>query len=163
MFFHRFTTVGEDERAAILAAAKDNNMLNDKERERMATDKTVAPTHLTQAYAREYQQLLQQAEEGTVLITPGISKGESIVANEAIEKQLPLIQLQVRPFSRYWKPEERRYFACANGHLLILSPWQLDGLSDYEHFHRLNDLAREICEATEMRIVNYSELHTLDS
>ena len=158
VFFHRFTPVEEDERAAILAAAKANTILTDKERERMAMDKTVAPTHLTLAYAREHQQLLQQAEGGTVLITPGISKGESIVANDAIERQLPLILLQVRPFSRYWKPEERRYYACANGHLLILSPWQLDGLSDYEHFHRLNDLAKEICEATEMRIVNYSEL-----
>ena len=40
--------------------------------------------------------------------------------------------------------------------MLILSPWQLDGISNYEHFHNLNDLANEICEATEMRIMNYS-------
>ena len=160
VFFHRFTPVDEIERAAILASANGQTPLTNKERERMAVDSRVAPTHLTQSYARERKQLLQQAEGGTVLITPGISKGESIVANDAIEQQLPLILLQVRPFSQYWKPEERRYYACANGHLLILSPWQLDGISDYEQFHRLNDYAKEICEATEMSILNYSELKT---
>ena len=31
-------------------------------------------------------------------------------------------------------------------------------VSDYARFHRLNDLARDICGATEMRILNYSAL-----
>ena len=156
VFFHRYTQVEEDERAAILA--EPGISLTDKERERMATDKRVAPTHLTKAYALERDRLLQEAEEGTVLVTPGISKGESIVFHEALQQGLPLIQLQVRPIGRYWKPEEQRFYACVTGHLLILSPWILDGVSDYEHFHRLNDLASEICEATEMRIMDYSQL-----
>lgn len=77
----------------------------------------------------------------------------------------------------FWEPEQRRFYACSRGTLLILSPWQLDEgivqqqrsaelhlgentqpVSDYARFHRLNDLAREICVATEMRILNYSAL-----
>lgn len=154
VFFHRFTQVDAEERASILAAVA----LTDKERERMAIDSRVAPTHLTKAYANERAQLIQQADEGTVLVTPGISRGESLVANQAIDEGYPLILLQAQPISRYWKPSERRFFACAEGRMLILSPWQMDGISNYEHFHTLNDLAKEICEATEMRIMNYTEL-----
>ena len=98
------------------------------------------------------------AEEGTVLVTPGVSKGESIVVNDALDARLPLILLQKEPIGEYWKPPQRRFYACAAGHLLILAPWGVDGTTDYSRFHQLNDYAREICEATEMRIINYSDL-----
>ncbi len=101
---------------------------------------------------------MQLAEEGTVLVTPGISKGESFIVNDALEASLPLILLQKEPIGEYWKPSQRRFYACASGRLLILAPWQNDGTSDYARFHHLNDLAKEICTATEMRIVGYSHL-----
>ena len=31
-------------------------------------------------------------------------------------------------------------------------------ISDHSRFHQLNDYAREVCEATELRILNYTEL-----
>ena len=135
------------------------------------------PTHLTEAYREEHDRLLRSAEEGTVLVTPGISKGESLVVNAALKLQLPLILLQKEPITRYWKPSQQRFYACAAGHLLILAPWQLDDeimrqqnaaalhlgeasqpVSDYARFHHLNDLARELCGATEMRILDYTAL-----
>ncbi len=119
---------------------------------------TGQPTETTEAYQQERQRLLQLAEEGTVLVTPGISKGESLIVSDAIDARLPLIILQKEPIGEYWKPSQRRFYACASGHLLILAPWQNDGTSDYARFHHLNDLAKEICSATEMRIVNYSQL-----
>lgn len=155
VFFHRFTQVDAEERAAILASGF---AFTDKERERMATDLRVAPTYLTASYAKERACLLQQAEEGTVLVTPGISKGESLVVQEAIDCELPLILLQAKPIGPHWKPDHQRFFACSTGSLLILAPWELEGVSDYEHFHRLNDLAFEICETTEVRIMDYSKL-----
>lgn len=122
-------------------------------------DKTTAqPTELTEAYRQEHARLLRIAEEGTVLVTPGISKGESLVVNDALDARLPLILLQKEPIGEYWKPSQRRFYACAAGHLLILAPWVVDGETDYTRFHQLNDYAREICEATEMRILNYSDL-----
>ena len=119
---------------------------------------TGQPTECTEAYQQERARLLRMAEEGTVLVTPGISKGESLVASDALDAQLPLILLQKEPITRYWKPSQRRFYACASGRLLILAPWQVEGTSDYARFHRLNDLAKEICDATEMRILDYNNL-----
>lgn len=121
---------------------------------------TGLPTEQTEAYRQEHDRLLRIAEEGTVLVTPGISKGESLVVSDALDARLPLILLQKEPIGEYWKPPQRRFYACAAGHLLILAPWQIDGTTDYSRFHQLNDYAREICEATEMRILNYSDLST---
>ena len=119
---------------------------------------TGKPTETTEAYQQERQRLLQKGEEGTVLVTPGIAKGESLVVSDALDAQLPLILLQKEPIGEYWKPSQRRFYACASGRLLILAPWQNEGTSDYARFHHLNDLAKEICEATEMRIVGYDRL-----
>ena len=119
---------------------------------------TGQPTELTEAYRQEHARLLRMAEEGTVLVTPGVSKGEQVVVSDALDARLPLILLQKEPIGEYWKPSQRRFYACAAGHLLILAPWQVDDSSDYAGFHQLNDYAREVCAATEMRILNYGEL-----
>jgi REP element-mobilizing transposase RayT len=120
---------------------------------------TGQPTELTEAFHQEHARLLRVAEEGTVLVTPGISKGEQQVVSDALDACLPLILLQKDPIGEYWKPSQRCFYACAAGNLLILSPWNLDGNTDYSRFHQLNDYAREICGATEMRILNYSALN----
>lgn len=119
---------------------------------------TGLPTEETEAYREAHHRLLRQAEEGTVLITPSVSKGEKLVVDAALDARLPLILLQKEPITPYWKPSQRRFYACAAGHLLILAPWQVDDSSDYASFHQLNDYARELCSAVEMRILNYSEL-----
>ena len=111
------------------------------------------PTHLTPEYAQEKAHLLQRAEEGAVLVTPGISKGEKGVVSEALTEHLPLIILQKEPITEYWKPSQGRFYACAAGRLLILAPWQMEGDSDYARFHTLNDLACEICRAVDTRLL----------
>lgn len=91
---------------------------------------------------------------GTVLVTPGISNGERLLKEECLERGYPLIHLQAEPIGQYWKPERKRFDACARGGLLILAPWDLDAMgavagvpsdSDYSRFHNLNALAAEIC------------------
>lgn len=119
---------------------------------------TGQPTELTEAFHQEHARLLRVAEEGTVLVTPGISKGEQQVVSDALDACLPLILLQKDPIGEYWKPSQRCFYACAAGYLLILAPWQVDDSSDYAGFHQLNDYAREVCSVAEMRIVNYGEL-----
>ena len=111
------------------------------------------PTHLTPEYAQEKEELLHRAENGAVLVTPGISKGEQGVVDAALTDQLPLILLQKEPITEYWKPPQRRFYACAAGRLLILSPWKLECDSDYARFHSLNDMARDICMATDTRLL----------
>ena len=152
----------------------------------------------TQAWLHDRDAWINDAQEGTVLVTPGISPGELAMKNIAIENRLPLIHLQKEPITK--KPEGERFFACAEGSLLILAPWPEDldamprppqssappqspaspgrdrreqqrgqntclgggpnpgqtslpplrgirgGPSDYDRFHNMNLLAKQICE-----------------
>lgn len=112
------------------------------------------PYENTADYAVQREQWLSAIIVGaTVIVTPGISRGELLMKNECLEKGFPLIHLQKDPVNPYWKPEKRRFEACARGNLLILAPWGLDDMapvsgvpsdSDYSRFHNLNTLAAEI-------------------
>jgi len=116
---------------------------------------TNQPYETTTDYAAEHKEWVDVILGGqTVIVTPGISKGELLMKNECMEKGYPLIHLQKEPITPYWKPERQRFEACADGSLLILAPWQLDEMgevggvpsdSDYSRFHNLNILAAEIC------------------
>ena len=120
---------------------------------------TGLPTEQTDAYKQERERLLAEAREGVVLVSPAISRGEKIVIDAAIEEGLPVIHLQKEPLAQYWKPELRRFEACARGSLLIMAPWGLDehSPSDFASFHRLNDLAAEICKTTDAVLLNISD------
>ena len=113
------------------------------------------PYEKTADYAIQRQSWEAAIMEGcTVIVTPGISAGELLMKNACLEQGFPLIHLQKEPIGAFWKPERRRFDACANGSLLILAPWDLDTMgsvggvpsdSDYSRFHNLNSLASEIC------------------
>ncbi len=123
---------------------------------------TGLPTEQTEAYKHERERLLAEAREGVVLVSPAISKGEKLVIDTAIEEHLPVIHLQKEPIAQYWKPELRRFEACARGSLLILAPWGQDDApsSDYSRFHRINDLASDICTNTDALLLNISDYKT---
>lgn len=123
------------------------------------------PYEQTAAYRAECAQWEAQVMAGaTVIVTPGISRGEQGMKDRCLENGWPLIHLQKEPIGAYWKPEERRFNACANGSLLILAPWEPDALGDvngvpsataYSVFHNLNSLAEEICMFDgDARVVN---------
>jgi len=113
------------------------------------------PYEQTDAYRRECAEWKRMVMQGaTVIVTPGISMGERIIKDRCIECGYPLIHLQKEAIGRYWKPELKRFEACANGALLILAPWkpetigEVNGVpadTDYSIFHNLNGLAEEIC------------------
>ena len=116
---------------------------------------TRQPYEDTDDYARDCRQWVAAILEGaTVMVTPGISRGEQLMKNRCLDNGYPLIHLQKEPIGPYWKPEKRRFEACVNGSLLILAPWDLDTMgdvahvpsdSDYSRFHNLNTLAADIC------------------
>lgn len=116
---------------------------------------TRQPYETTPDFAHDHEQWEQAIMEGaTAIVTPGISNGEQLMKNECIDRGYPLIHLQATPIGQYWKPEKRRFDACARGSLLILAPWDLDTMgavgnvpsaTDYSRFHNLNTLAAEIC------------------
>ncbi len=113
------------------------------------------PYENTIDYSRQHKQWVDAINEGaTVIVTPGISRGEQIMKNECLKNGFPIIHIQKEPINSYWKPEKLRFEACANGNLLILAPWGLESMAavngvpantDYSIFHHLNDLAAEIC------------------
>ena len=159
VFCHRRARVGqltadERQRLGITGPCHDDTL-------------TSLPYTDTQAWRRERDTWIADAQDGVVLVTPGISPGEREMKNLAIANRLPLIHLQKEPITH--KPERARFDACAEGSLLILAPWpeDLDSMrsrtdmggtaagscpsaasivSDYDRFHNLNELARMICE-----------------
>lgn len=123
------------------------------------------PYETTDDYARQHAEWITALLAGqTVVVTPGISRGELLMKNECLEKGYPLIHLQADPIGSYWKPERKRFDACVRGSLLILAPWNLDAMGDvagvpadssYSRFHNMNTLAAEICSFSgEARIIH---------
>lgn len=116
---------------------------------------TRIPYEQTAAYRHDCRQWKAQIMQGaTVIVTPGISKGERLIKDRCIESGYPLIHIQKEPIGRYWKPEASRFAACEKGMLLILAPWQPETIgdvngvpmnTDYSIFHNLNKVAEEIC------------------
>lgn len=118
---------------------------------------TITPIDYTRtaSFRREHDAWVKQVMAGaTVIVTPGISKGERMMKDECIEKSYPLIHIQKEPIGPYWKPEKSRFDACLSGQMLILAPWQAEDMGavngvppkqDYSIFHNLNTLAEEIC------------------
>lgn len=110
------------------------------------------PTEQTLFWQKERKRLMEMAEQGDVMVTPGISECEKRVKNECLQHHFNLIHIQAMPIGEYWKPERSRFDACATGSLLILAPWAEDqkGQTDYERFHNLNELAASVCQLDAM-------------
>lgn len=91
-----------------------------------------------------------QARKGTVMVSPFISQDEKQVMQVLQREQHSIILLADNGFHDYYKPADTYFDACAQGRLLILSPWPYDG--GKRHISRadcvaLNQLAEEICQA----------------
>ena len=108
-----------------------------------------------EAFVLEKIELLNAARDGVVLVNPGISNGEKIIKEECFVQNLPMIHIQKEPIGKLWKPERKRFEACAAGMLLILSPYNIDTMGDvngvassskYSIFHNINKLASEIAD-----------------
>lgn len=113
------------------------------------------PYETTDTFARQRNDLLQAAyEQGAVLVSGCISKGEQQIVADALAQHLPVILLQKEPItSPYWKPARSRFEACTDGLLLIIAPtiatqagdYQgVDATTDYAIFHNLNLWAERI-------------------
>ena len=69
-------------------------------------------------------QYLKEAEQGTVLVSPAISPGEKRVMRAAFNAGFPTIVIMENGFSQMSKPHGEQFYACAEGRLLMLSPWE---------------------------------------
>ena len=96
------------------------------------------------------QHFLTAAQQGAVIVSPCISPGEKQIATAVLEAQLPLIVLLLKGFPPFFKPQPRYLMACAEGRLLMLSPypWQNEKIENMrQRCLHLNDIAAEICKS----------------
>ena len=82
---------------------------------------------------------LSSAQKGSVLVSPAISPGEKAVMRKAFDAALPLIVLQENGYTPFSKPCGEQFDACAEGRLLLLSPW--------EHHNDRRKLSASQCQA----------------
>ena len=88
-----------------------------------------------------------EARRGVVMVSPFISQHEKQVMQVLLKEQLPFILLADNGFREYYKPSDALFDACAEGRVLILSPWKYD--AGKRHISRiecvaLNQMAEEI-------------------
>ena len=96
------------------------------------------------------QHFLAAAQQGAVIVSPCISPGEKQIATAILEAKLPLVVLLLKGFPPFFKPQPHYLMACAEGRLLMLSPypWQNEKIENMrQRCLRLNDMAAEICKS----------------
>lgn len=119
-----------------------------------------APVHVRRTMVEQTQQgcaeplrqykndCVLKAREGAVMVSPFISQDEKQVMAVLLQERHPFVLLADNGFHDYYKPADLLFDACAEGRLLILSPWPYDG--GKRRISRadcvaLNTMAEEIC------------------
>ena len=109
-----------------------------------------------------YQQEIDQEKEkfltlglaGTTIISACISSGEQQIATACIKAGIPFIVLLVHGFPPFYKPAPLYLQACAEGRLLLISPfqWQNEKITNMrQRCLYLNDLALHIANEVNKR------------
>lgn len=91
----------------------------------------------------------ETAKKGAVLIGAFVSKIEQTIAMQDKEQRYPLIHLRENGFPDLYKPIGRDFYACAEGHLLLLAPWKYHAgrhTISREQCNALNTMAESIAQ-----------------
>jgi len=91
------------------------------------------------------------ARSGTVLVSPSVSTGEKRTMRTAFDAGLPLILITSNGLGEYSKPGGAYFDACAQGRLLILSPFERQNRKvtlTRRMCMEMNELARLIAEGS---------------
>ena len=99
--------------------------------------------------AAEVSRYMAMAKEGAVLVSPAISPGEKLVMRTAFDAGLPAIVIVENGFTPLSKPHGEQFEACANGRLLMLSPWEHHNEKrklTAEQCRQMNLMAMDLCE-----------------
>ena len=70
------------------------------------------------------QRCLDAAEQGAVLVSPRIAKGEQAIIDAATNHGSPVILIADNGFPEVYHPSAERIERCATGQLLIVTPWE---------------------------------------
>ena len=86
---------------------------------------------------KETKRLISLAQQGSILVSPCISEGEKHIFRIAHELGYPTIVILTHSIPQMWKPGGKLFDTCAQGNLLLISPWQ-------QH-NEPKELTRESC------------------
>ena len=78
----------------------------------------------TARFDQQKQACVAAAQDGAVLVSARIAKGEQIIMDEAVRLSLPVVLVEDNGFPDKYHPSEKRIQQCAEGKLLLVSPWQ---------------------------------------
>lgn len=98
----------------------------------------------------ELRRYIAAAQSGTVLISPAISPGEKRVMRAAFDAKLPTIVIMENGFTSLSKPHGEQFYACAEGRLLMLSPWP--------HHNDRRKLTAQQCKAMNLMALELAAL-----
>ena len=102
-------------------------------------------------HSRQLQRCMEKAVEGTVLVSARIAKGEQRIMDDVIAKSYPVTLIADNGFPEIYHPSEVRIQMCAEGRLLLVSPWQYhyraaDEMITMAECKTMNRIAQAICK-----------------
>jgi len=110
-------------------------------------------------YARrleeQKQSCLHAAEQGAVLVSARIAKGEQEIIDEAVNHGYPVILIADNGFLEIYHPSTERIERCATGQMLYVSPWT--------YRYRLKGEGITVVECKTMNCVAQALCRTKDS
>ena len=127
--------LGIDVCGSTCSAVGNLSLLSAPKKLRMRISRSIDPALLE----REKAAMLAAAREGTVLVSAAISPGEKSIIRAAFDEGLPLIVLLDNGLDPMSKPSGERFHACAEGRLLLLSP--------FPHRNERITITRAVCNA----------------
>ncbi len=83
-------------------------------------------------------------ENGAIPISPAIHPTEREILNLALDFGRSVIKITDKIFGERYKPSGKEFDLCAEGKLLLLSPYKEKQNSGYKEFHNMNDMALTI-------------------
>ena len=104
--------------------------------------------------AKQHARCLEEAERGAVLISPRIAKGEQAIIDEAVNRGYATVLIADNGFPEVYHPSAERIERCAEGKLLIVTPW--------EYHYRRSDEDISVTECKTMNCVAQALSRTRD-
>ena len=102
-------------------------------------------------YSNQLQRCIEKAAEGTILVSARIAKGEQRIMDDIINRFYPVALIADNGFPEIYHPSEVRIQMCAEGRLLLLSPWlyhyrAADEMITVAECKTMNCIAQAICK-----------------
>ena len=105
-------------------------------------------------FAQQKARCLEEAARGAVLVSARIAPGEQEIMNEAVNHGYPVILISDNGFPDIYHPSAERIERCAEGKLVIVTPWQ--------YHYRRSDEDISVAECKTMNCVAQALCRTRD-